>query len=191
MPCPAWGIPKARCKTGGKLSKKKNTVCSKCYGRRGPISWPAAVSAQEDRYTKWKKSSYTDWIMAMESLIAHEVDSHFRWFDMGDLQSVGMVRQIIKIAEDMPWVKFWLPTQERKFIEQVKTKSDIPDNLTIRLSTPRIDGAPCGCHPHTTTVATAPSSSPNLCTAHERGNQCGPCRMCWDKTVPNVIYPLR
>ena len=191
MPCPSWGIPNKYCITGQKLALQYGTVCSKCYGNRGPISWPAAVKRQEERFSKWQTAGYMQWVLAMQSLIVHEVDSHFRWFDMGDLQSEGMLKQIILIAEAMPWINFWLPTQEVKIVANVREELDIPDNLIVRVSTPKVDGSPPNCVPHTSTVVTEPSPSPNLCGAHTRGNMCGPCRMCWDKKVPNVIYPLR
>src|SRR6516225_1349830 len=34
MPCPAWGIPATRCRSGSVLAGQEGTTCSACYAMR-------------------------------------------------------------------------------------------------------------------------------------------------------------
>ena len=39
--------------------------------------------------------------------------NHFRWYDSGDVQDIGDLEKISAIATAVPFVQFWLPTQEQ------------------------------------------------------------------------------
>lgn len=121
---------------------------------------------------------------------------YFRWHDSGDIQSVEHLEKIATIARRCPRVKFWLPTRELAFVRIWALTHSCPANLTIRLSAHLIDG------PHPITLASQLGLNTSgvhknenaaigkICTARKRGNACGPCRACWDKSVSSISYPI-
>jgi hypothetical protein len=127
------------------------------------------------------------WVEAMIIVIGHAVsvaNPYFRWFDSGDLQSLKQLRQICQIAEALPQIKFWLPTQEHKWARKVSS----PENLIIRLSSRLID-----MPEHDETFPTS-SISTSFWTCPGETNEryeCGTCRDCWNPEVRHVIYHAR
>jgi len=105
---------------------------------------------------------------------------------------VDMLAAIVMVAVKTPHISHWLPTREAKMVkEYLKSGGEVPDNLVIRVSSTMIDDAPIKGHAHTSTVHRKGSEvSGHACPARTQGNQCGDCRACWDKSVPNVSYPL-
>ena len=68
---------------------------------------------------------------------------YFRWHDSGDLQSMKHLLKLIKIALSLPKIKFWLPTNERKFIKSyLRSKKSFPINFNERISSIFIDHEP-------------------------------------------------
>ena len=66
----------------------------------------------------------------------------------------------------------------------------IPDNMIIRISGTKVNGGATKRWPWTSTVHDDSSLSVGeICGAYTREGKCGPCRMCWNKDVPNVSYP--
>ena len=192
MPCKSWGIPTKYCKTGMTLRKVEGSVCSRCYACRGPISWPAAVRRQEERY---EGLSHPRWVEAMASLIYNEGQPFFRWFDTGDLQSKEHYRAIATIAAMLPEITFWLPTKEARFVSNVK-----PSNLIVRITSTMINAGPMPGHNHTACVRKATkekwkefTSTPEheYCSSDLRDGKCGTCRACWDTDVKTVTYRQR
>ena len=61
----------------------------------------------------------------------------------------------------------------------------VPSNLIIRLSGHMVDGKNATWWPWTSSVSTQGKT----CPAKDQGNQCGSCRSCWNREVPNVTYP--
>lgn len=190
LPCPSWGIPVKYCQIGAKLAKIEGSVCSQCYAKRGPISWPVAVASQQRKYDGM---NHPRWVEAMTALIGWECATHFRWFDIGDLQSVTHLERIVEIARNLPHVKFWLPTHELKIVSAVK---DIPANLIIRISAAMIDGEPCR-HCKLTSAVNVLSKDKwkelveidnSMCPAPVQDNKCLNCRKCWDPTIKNIVY---
>jgi hypothetical protein len=80
-----------------------------------------------------------------------------------------------------PNVRHWLPTQERDIVKTWFSRNGaLPDNLIVRVSASKLDGAmPKGAE-HGSQVFTK-GNAPS--------NACGPCRACWDKSVAFVSYP--
>ena len=184
MPCPAWGIEIAHCKTGSKLQKVPNSPCSICYAGRGRARFPSVISARQRRL---EGSQHPCWVEAMTIVIGNAVSigvPYFRWFDSGDLQSLKQLRQICQIAEALPQIKFWLPTQEHNWARKVQA----PKNLVIRLSSRTINIPEQDDVFPTSSVGTTYWT----CSAevHER-YECGPCRACWNPEVRHVIYHAR
>lgn len=189
MPEYAYSLPASRCKVGSLLKHTKGTVCSLCYaadewewvkqGRRG--NRYASSHVREALERRYQSLDHPLWVPAMTLLIRKRFIQCFRWHDSGDLQSVEHLQNIGKVAEYCTETRFWLPTREFKMVRGYEA----PDNLCIRLSAHYVDGkAPDW--PTTSRVVT----SGHTCPAREQGGNCGECRACWDRSVPEVLYPL-
>ena len=192
MPCHSWGIPAASCHAGSKLAKRDGTVCSGCYALKGAYSWPKVKAAYARRL---ERADLPDWVPALTELVKWQAkrndEPYFRWFDSGDLQSVGMLERIVDVARATPDVQHWLPTREHDIVRQYLARDGPPSNLTLRLSSHLIDGAPPGLGElPTSTVHKAKSPLGYSCPAYSsRPASCGNCRACWDPSVLNVSYP--
>lgn len=207
MPGASWSISAKRCAIGRMLAQNPGSPCYFCYALKGRYVFPVVQAALERRYSAWRDSPQT-WERGMIAAIYHLASSHgrkhstpyaFRWFDSGDVQGVGMLQAICRIAEALPAVRFWLPTQERGTLQEFQGAGGrIPHNLTVRVSSARVDKAEPKrrwTRKHgegwivSSMVTTDPAGRPaeaSLCPAPEQKNTCGDCRRCWD----GAGYPL-
>jgi len=188
MPCQSFSIPAWLCKTGGKLRKVKDSVCSKCYALKGNYGFPNVKNAMQRRFDKIGDAS---WIAAMTIAIGGtEASGFFRFFDSGDVQSVKMLEDIVQIAKNLPHIAFWLPTKELLIVSQyVKKNGAFPVNLTVRLSAFMLEGkAPIAIAEKYGVVASAVSKGEFTCPSSSQGNKCLTCRNCWDRNVAVVTY---
>src|SRR6266446_6676983 len=193
MPGHGYALPAYRCRLGLFLQQLPKAICFHCYALRGRYVFPNVKAAMEKRF---RSLTHPRWIEAVTTLIYRCKDRHFRWHDSGDLQSVEHLRNIIRVCQNLPRVKFWLPTREYQPIEAYRRMGGrIPSNLCIRLSAHLIDGKlPLGYRLPVSTVSshkdhTTPSA--HRCPAVHQGNNCGRCRACWNPTVKIVEYPLK
>lgn len=191
MPCKSWGISTDHCKVGCSLRKIEGSICSTCYACKGRYVMPNVQQAQDKRY----QGLYDPrWVEAIQKLIDDDTSSgsaFFRWFDSGDLQNMKHLHAIIEVAERLPHIQFWLPTQEKKLIR--KNTRPIPDNLVIRVSSVMIEDDPPHGFPNTSGVAgkwrkASWSGADHECPAPLQGGRCNNCRKCWDRSVPHVTY---
>lgn len=201
MPGTSFPISATRCQTGSKLAQVEGSVCSKCYALRLEAFRPSVHKGWEANYIK--ATTMIDrnperWVDACAYQINRATNNmpenqwFHRWFDSGDLQSVAMLRAIVRVCVKTPDVRHWLPTREAGIVkEYLRQYGGYPANLVVRVSSSMIDDAPRGGYSHTSTVHRHGSShTGEECQARTRNNQCGPCRACWDSTVANVSYPL-
>ena len=66
----------------------------------------------------------------------------------------------------------------------------IPDNIIIRISGTKVNGKATNRWPWTSTVHDQGNDwIGEECKAYTRQGKCGPCRICWDKSISNVSYP--
>lgn len=186
MPGQSFGLPTVNCITGEKLAKIPDSICSKCYAKKGFYKTFAntVLPAQQRRLAALDDPQ---WVMAMVKLLARE--NWFRWFDSGDLQSLQMLHNIAEVARRTPHCRHWLATRERHFVSQFLKLSVVPDNLCIRVSATFADvpvkpikGVNAGNVHH----KQPPVGQP--CPAPQQNGKCETCRACWDKTVPTVSY---
>jgi hypothetical protein len=203
MPGFAYGLPAQACVTGRKLAETlEHSVCTKCYAHnRGNYRFENVKIAQNQRLTSIKDPK---WVEAMVTLIGDSTDPedpYFRWHDSGDLQDDLHFEKICQIAEQLPNIYFWLPTQERAIVKRVTRTRPIPENLVVRFSDPQIgmEGKSVGGY---LTSGVAPrrlsekwhlyviqgTSDTWYCPAHLQGNECGHCRRCWDSEVKRIVY---
>ena len=121
-------------------------------------------------------------------LIDRSGETYFRWHDSGDLQSFQHLLDIVRIAEALPGVSFWLPTKEKALIYKYHdTFGDFPSNLCVRLSAAMVNIQAPAYSGNTSTVHTITAFGVE-CEAYKRNNTCGDCRACWDRDVKNVSY---
>lgn len=182
LPCHSWGLSTGLCKTGGKLKNIKDSPCAICYAAKGRYRFKQVSEAQKRRE---KNIEHPRWVEAMVTCLKHTIPigvPYFRWFDSGDLQSEAMLQNIIEVANQLPTVNFWLPTQEIKMVQKHLVNNALPPNLVIRYSSPRIN-KPIQTYPNSY-VATENA----LCPAPVQNGQCLECRACWDKNVKTVSY---
>jgi hypothetical protein len=112
-----------------------------------------------------------------------------RWHDSGDLQSVDHLAKICEVARRTPAIRHWLPTREGSILrDYLKSGGVVTDNLCIRLSATMIDGPAPKAWPTTSTVHKSAAPVGHLCPAPTQGNNCGACRACWSRDIPNVSY---
>tara|TARA_R110000824_G_scaffold43088_7_gene126409 strand:- start:1630 stop:2259 length:630 start_codon:yes stop_codon:yes gene_type:complete len=189
IPGTTYAVDAFACKTGSKLAKIAGTPCSVCYARRLQKLRPSVDQGWKLNLKRWEQSNPKDWIAAMIFQIErYNVDGFHRWFDSGDLQSVTMLDAIVEVAKATPNVQHWLPTQERKIVKDFG--KDFPANLIVRTSASKFNGPMPSGSKHGSQVFTKGNDPLGLeCKARSRGNSCGDCRACWDRSIDLISYP--
>ena len=176
MPGLSYSLPAWECKTGSKLRKVKDSVCSMCYALKGNYTRYKAIKAAQ--YVRLKSIEDSRWIEAMTAQVQRS--TYFRWHDAGDVQDLAHLKKIYAVCEATPNTKHWMPTREAWIKDHLDSK---PANLVIRFSPPMI-GQRNESWPNSSMVVLKDAS----CPAPSQGNSCGDCRACWDSTVKVVSY---
>lgn len=195
MPGSTYATSPVMCKVGSKLAKVKGSTCHKCYALKLYKMRPSARVGWENNYDKAKFLIETNpelWAQCIAYQINHYAyksgEYYHRWFDSGDLQSVAMLKAIAMVCKLTPFVKHWLPTREAKIVDEANVSEP---NLIIRVSSTMVGDKPIAGRPYTSTVHKKDGPVYGwACPARSQGNACNDCRACWDKSVPNVSYPL-
>ena len=176
MPGLSYSLPAWECKTGSKLRKIKNSVCSMCYALKGNYTRYKAIKAAQ--YVRLKTLTNKLWVEAFVVQIKRQ--EYFRWHDAGDVQNLEHLNKIFEVCEATPDTKHWMPTREAWIKKHLDRK---PANLVIRFSPPMI-GQENSSWPNSSMVVTEGAS----CPAPKQGGKCGDCRACWDPMVKVVSY---
>jgi hypothetical protein len=124
---------------------------------------------------------------------ALDSDRYFRWFDSGDMYTLGLAEKILEVMTLTPWCKHWLPTRMHKFpkFSLVLQAMQALPNVSVRFSSDSVQGEFIeGLHgsvivPDSETLPDGVS----LCRAYEHEGKCSGCRACWDKAVDVIAYP--
>ena len=177
MPGLSYSLPAWECKTGSKLRKIKNSVCSACYALKGNYTRYKAIKAAQ--YVRLASLNNELWTAAIVTQIKRQ--KYFRWHDAGDVQDVQHLNKIYAVCRLTPDTRHWMPTREAWIKDHLEGK---PDNLVIRFSAPMIDQAAPASWPNSSEVVTEGAT----CPAPKQGNSCGDCRQCWDPTVKTIKY---
>lgn len=185
MPCHGYSIPASECKAGSEMAKHEGTICSKCYARKGRYVFANVQNALRRRF-----NSLSDprWVEAMSFLINGE--SHFRWHDSGDIQSIEHLVNIVDVCRRTPDTLHWLPTREYAIVKSyIESGNLVPKNLVLRLSATKLSGKPpIELAKKLNLTVSSVSKEGYNCKAPEQKGKCGDCRMCWDKKVFDVCY---
>lgn len=198
MPGSTYAVTTDHCNVGAKLALIEGSTCHKCYAIAIEKRYPSAHQGWTNNYlraTRLINENPSQWsrAMAFQIMKAYEKtgEAFHRWFDGGDVASLAMLEAIAMTCDLTPSIRHWLPTREAAIVKAFLRKRDLPSNLVIRVSSTMIDDKPIAGHAHTSTVhSKGQSHVGEACDARHRGNQCGPCRACWDPTIPSISYPL-
>jgi hypothetical protein len=189
MPGFAYSIPAQECSKGSKLRAVKGSVCEKCYALKGRYAFPNVKNAL---YKRLGSLEDPRWVEAMSFLINKRSIKHpyFRWHDSGDLQGEWHLQLICAVCDNTPTVKHWLPTREYKIVSNYINQTDLPSNLTIRLSAYMIDGPkPLALAKRLgVQISSVSSDGEFTCPSSKQGNSCGDCRACWDSNITDITY---
>ena len=193
MPCESFSLPAGDyCKTGSKLRKVKGSVCYGCYAMKGNYLYKNVKASREHNINIIKSGQWGLWIDNIVWEIKRtNTSGYFRWHDSGDIQNLEHLKAIVEVANRLDGIRFWLPTLEKKIINEAKRDGlNIPQNLTIRLSSPMVNSKPSGAWQNTSTVTTKKDMkiTGELCRSYEQGGKCLTCRACWDKEIQNITY---
>ena len=177
MPGLSYSLPAWECKTGSKLRKIKNSVCSACYALKGNYTRYKAIKAAQ--YVRLASLNNELWTAAIVTQIKRQ--KYFRWHDAGDVQDVQHLNKIYEVCRLTPGTKHWMPTREAWIKDHLDSK---PDNLVIRFSAPMIDQAAPASWPNSSEVVTEGAT----CPAPKQSNSCGDCRNCWNPEIKTIKY---
>ena len=193
MPCHGYALPAQRCRIGSFLQHIPKAICHYCYALRGRYLFPRVRAAMEKRLASL---AHPRWVEAVSTLIHRSGERYFRWHDSGDLQGLEHLQNIIQVCQNLPRVRFWLPTREYQTVEAYRRLGgDIPPNLCIRYSAHLVDGpAPFRYGLPVGTVSSGKSNIPagaHICPAPKQDHKCGNCRACWNPLAKIVSYELK
>ena len=162
-------------------------ACSGCYATTGNYNYPNVKSPRLANRVDWERDEWvSDMVQALES------SRYFRWFDSGDMYTIGLAEKMLQVMTQTPWVKHWLPTRMMKFpkFANVIQRMQALPNVMVRFSADSIDGTFDARHG--SVIVPDSDSVPDgatLCRAYEHEGKCNGCRACYDKTIPVIAYP--
>lgn len=163
-------------------------ACSGCYARGGNYRFSNVKKPRQENRQDWKRD---EWVSDMVQALKKE--THFRWFDSGDMYSLSLAKKMYQVMAQATWVKFWLPTRMYKFVkfQSIIDAMDALPNVKVRFSSDSITGEfTKGLHGSTIVpdYDSVPASV-KVCEAYKHEGKCNGCRSCWDKTVDVIAYP--
>ena len=163
-------------------------ACKGCYATTGNYKYPNVKAPRIHNREDWQR---LEWVDDMVKALGDS--RYFRWFDSGDMYSLGLAEKILEVMVRTPWCKHWLPTRMHKFhkFSMVLKSMQALDNVMVRISSDSITGEYIkGLHGSviTPTADNVPEGT-QLCRAYDHEGKCSGCRACWDKALPVIAYP--
>lgn len=162
-------------------------ACSGCYATTGCYNFKGTKAVRSDNKQAWQAA---DWVDVMVAKLKKQ--THFRWFDSGDMYSLALAEKMLAVMTATPNTKHWLPTRMYKFpkFAAVIAAMQALPNVMVRPSSDAVDGTfTAGVHGSTIVPeGMVPAASVTLCKAPEQSGQCKACRACYDKSVPVIGY---
>jgi hypothetical protein len=163
-------------------------ACKGCYATTGNYHYPNVKAPRISNQSDWQRMGWvSDMVQALQN------DRFFRWFDSGDMYTLGLAEKMLEVMRLTPWCKHWLPTRMHKFPKfalVLKTMQALP-NVSVRFSSDSINGEfTKGLHGSVIVADTDQTTKAmTLCRAYENAGKCSGCRACWDKKVKVIAYP--
>ena len=163
-------------------------ACKGCYATTGNYNYPNVKAPRLSNREDWQRLEWVD-----DMVKALDCDQYFRWFDSGDMYTLGLAEKMLEVMTRTPWVKHWLPTRMHKFPKfgLVLQAMQALQNVSVRFSSDSVQGEfIAGLHGSVIVVdsETMPKGV-SLCRAYEHEGKCSGCRACWDKSVEVIAYP--
>ena len=97
---------------------------------------PTVKAPREHNKSDWQRLTWShDMIDAING------QSHFRWFDSGDMYSLKLANKMLTVMKASPGTKFWLPTRMHKFakFKPVLAKMAALPNVVVRKSSDHVE----------------------------------------------------
>jgi hypothetical protein len=163
-------------------------ACKGCYATTGNYNYPNVKAPRAYNREDWQRLEWVD-----DMVQALQESRYFRWFDSGDMYTIGLAEKILEVMQRTPWVKHWLPTRMHKFpkFRGVLTEMQALDNVMVRFSSDSVTGQFIDGLHGSVIVPTIDDVTPKMqaCNAYQHGGKCNGCRACWNKSVPLIAYP--
>jgi hypothetical protein len=163
-------------------------ACRGCYATTGNYNYPNVKAPRLSNREDWER---IDWVSDMVNALQN--DRYFRWFDSGDIYTLGLAEKILEVMRLTPWCSHWLPTRMHKFpkfslvLQEMKTLH----NVSVRFSSDSVNGKYTK-NLHGSVIVADPEQTTKamtLCRAYENSGKCSGCRACWDRSVKVIAYP--
>ena len=163
-------------------------ACKGCYATTGNYRYPNVKAPRESNKEDWQRLEWVD-----DMVKSLDADRYFRWFDSGDVYTLGLAEKMLEVMRRTPWVKHWLPTRMHKFpkFAMVFQAMQALDNVMVRFSSDSIVGVYTpGLHGSVIVPdSRVDPDMVSLCRAYESNGKCNGCRACYDKDVKVIAYP--
>ena len=196
MPCKTWSL-QAQETCPGSFNPDGTLVqaCKGCYASEGMYVMPNTRALRAHNLQDWRRPEWeSDMVKALTPM------PHFRWFDSGDLFHPRLALKVFGVMLRTPNTQHWLPTRTHKIprIRKILTYMARLANVCVRYSSDSIDGdvdaLPEAINDDNQAsvidhVSRIDMRRKGVCKAFQRDGECGPCRKCWDKTIPVITYP--
>jgi hypothetical protein len=163
-------------------------ACKGCYATTGNYRYPNVKAPRISNQADWQRMGWvSDMVEALQN------DRYFRWFDSGDMYTLGLAEKILEIMRMTPWCSHWLPTRMHKFPKfslVLQNMAALP-NVSVRFSSDSVNGQfTKGLHGSViVSDSTQHTKAMTLCRAYENAGKCSGCRACWDKKIKVIAYP--
>ena len=144
----------------------------------------------------WELINSDQFVSVLTKQIRQTRINDFRFWSSGDFYNLESIEKIIKVCENLPRVRFWIPTSNDSDLMKFLQKNKIPSNVTIRLSAPipdtpipqfmkdyfKIHGV----------VFSETTTDPDAVTCHASidGDGCQDCDQCWNPEHEKTVYMI-
>ena len=187
MPCKSWSLQAIEtCPASMGSDGELVDACKGCYATTGMYHMPNVKAPRAHNKDDWKRDA---WVSDFVSLLSKE--TYFRWFDSGDVYSLGLANKIYAVMKSTPHVKHWLPTRMAKFgkFKLVLAKMNKLPNVVVRKSSDSISGGKLRGMSSTIVANENQAKGATVCPAYTQKGKCLDCRQCWDKSIRVIAYP--
>jgi hypothetical protein len=163
-------------------------ACKGCYATTGNYHYPNVKAPRLSNQKDWQRMG---WVNDMVNALQN--DRFFRWFDSGDMYTLGLAEKMLEVMRMTPWCSHWLPTRMHKFPKfsiVLQNMAALP-NVSVRFSSDSVNGEfTKGLHGSVIVAdSTQHTKGMTLCRAYENAGKCSGCRACWDKKIKVIAYP--
>src|ERR1035437_5440489 len=106
-------------------------ACSGCYATTGFYVMDSVKAPRLSNQEDWKREEFVaDMVHALRK------ETHFRWFDSGDLYDLNLAKKVYQVMQQTPNTRHWLPTRMAKFSKFIATLNGMQalPNVMVRFS---------------------------------------------------------